>query len=110
MSTNEQAARAEAEKRWPPKPRWITPTDWLNEGMASGFVLGAQWAESALLARLSDPDDALTAAREGVSDYLLQLGVDGDEVPADGGPTPTEVIVRTVLAAVAARLAGGEQA
>lgn len=41
------AARAEAEKRWPRtgKPNAeMHPADWLDEGMASGFVLGAQWS------------------------------------------------------------------
>lgn len=39
-------ARAEAEKRWHPRKSDRLPIDWLDEGMASGFVLGAQWAAS----------------------------------------------------------------
>lgn len=38
-------ARVEAERRWPQPFRRSDrlPIDWLNEGMSSGFVLGAQW-------------------------------------------------------------------
>ena len=39
------AAKDEAARRWPSKNiRDPLPADWLNEGMASGFVLGTQWA------------------------------------------------------------------
>ena len=38
-------ARAEAAQRWGDRRTSDRlPMDWLNEGMASGFVLGAQWA------------------------------------------------------------------
>ena len=38
-------ARAEAARRWGDRRTSDRlPTDWLDEGMASGFVLGAQWA------------------------------------------------------------------
>ena len=38
-------AQAEAEKRWPKDKELSSPYLWfLNEGMASGFALGAQWA------------------------------------------------------------------
>ena len=38
-------ARAEAERRWGDRRTSDRlPSDWLDEGMASGFVLGAQWA------------------------------------------------------------------
>lgn len=47
MSALGDAARAEAERRWgsrPLKPNSeMTAPDWLDEGMSSGFVLGAQW-------------------------------------------------------------------
>lgn len=46
---DDREALAEAERRWPrarrrtgPDP--TTPLGWLNEGMASGFVLGAAWS------------------------------------------------------------------
>lgn len=39
-----ERARAEASKRWQSRESDRLPIDWLNEGMASGFVLGAQWA------------------------------------------------------------------
>lgn len=40
------AARAEAEHRWPSSgPRNLhRDIEWHDEGMASGFVLGAQWS------------------------------------------------------------------
>ena len=44
------SARDEADRRWPQSSpdfkRHVkkTPLEWLDEGMASGFVLGAQWA------------------------------------------------------------------
>ena len=38
-------ARAEAGRRWGyRRASDRLPIDWLNEGMASGFVLGTQWA------------------------------------------------------------------
>ena len=38
-------ARAEADRRWGDRRTSDRlPMDWLDEGMASGFVLGAQWA------------------------------------------------------------------
>ena len=38
-------ARAEAARRWGDRRTSDRlPMDWLDEGMASGFVLGAQWA------------------------------------------------------------------
>jgi hypothetical protein len=44
-------AQGEAERRWPREGRPttnagnpVTPQGWLDEGMASGFVLGATWA------------------------------------------------------------------
>ena len=38
-------ARAEAARRWGDRRTSDRlPVDWLDEGMASGFVLGAQWA------------------------------------------------------------------
>lgn len=47
MSAFTDAARAEAERRWgygPLKPNSeMEASDWLDEGMSSGFVLGAQW-------------------------------------------------------------------
>ena len=45
MTTITDNARAEAERRWGDRRAFdLLPIDWLNEGMASGFVLGAQWA------------------------------------------------------------------
>ena len=47
------AAKDEAARRWPSKNiRDPLPSDWLNEGMASGFVLGAQWALAQVEARV----------------------------------------------------------
>lgn len=46
MTTDDltERARAEAERRWPQHASELrTSTQWLNEGMASGFVLGALW-------------------------------------------------------------------
>ena len=77
MSTNEQAARDEAEKRT--RPRGSRPGN--DASYVDGFVRGALWAESALLARLSDPDDALAeaAARTFVGTRLKTI----DEVALD---------------------------
>ena len=43
-----KAARAEAERRWSPRESDRLPMDWLDEGMGSGFVLGALWARTYL--------------------------------------------------------------
>lgn len=44
------AARTEAERRWGDRRTSDRlPIDWLDEGMASGFVLGAQWAIAQLV-------------------------------------------------------------
>ena len=51
-----RVARDEAEKRWPQDPsarQQRSAKEWLDEGMASGFVLGAQW-HAALCARPSE--------------------------------------------------------
>lgn len=89
MSTNEQAARAEAED-----VREVDAAAYLREGHRRG--------ERALLARLSDPDDALVeaVARPLLTDYQGQY---------DGGSVDEFAdLARAALAAVAARLAGGE--
>lgn len=42
----DDAAREEAERRWPrtSQPnKDMTPVNWHDEGMASGFVLGSEW-------------------------------------------------------------------
>ena len=51
MSDLTERARVEAERRWPREGRPttnagnpLTPKGWLDEGMASGFVVGAAWA------------------------------------------------------------------
>ena len=42
-----EAARAEAARRWPNTgPAPTTALAWHDSGMATGFVLGAQWARS----------------------------------------------------------------
>lgn len=47
MNALTDAARAEADRRWgygSLKPNSeMEASDWLDEGMSSGFVLGAQW-------------------------------------------------------------------
>src|SRR5690625_5186065 len=56
-------ARAEADRRWGDRRTSDRlPSDWLDEGMASGFVLGAQWAAgraetTTSVIHLSNPDD-----------------------------------------------------
>ena len=47
------AAKMEAARRWPSRNiRDPLSSDWLNEGMASGFVLGTQWALAQIEARV----------------------------------------------------------
>ena len=96
MSTNEQAARDEAEKRT--RPRGSRPGN--DASYVDGFVRGALWAESALLARLSD--DALVEA-------VHVAYWEGWRSAAADKPFPGDVAARAALAAVAAHLAGGEQ-
>lgn len=71
-----QAARAEAERRWPRVARRNkTAEEWLDEGMASGFVLGAQWSAA------QEPTNAEVeaAARQAVPALLDML----DQAEAD---------------------------
>lgn len=57
------AAKDEAARRWPSKNiRDPLPSDWLNEGMASGFVLGAQWALAQVEARVKPTREEIIAA------------------------------------------------
>lgn len=58
MTTNDftEAARAEAERRWPRVARRNkTAEEWLAEGMALGFVSGAEWGRDQALAE--EPTD-----------------------------------------------------
>ena len=68
-----RAARAEAERRWPRVARRNkTADEWLDEGMASGFVLGAQWS-AARAAR-----EALNGLYEDASQEY-RIGLQGDD-------------------------------
>ena len=69
-----EAARAEAERRWPRVARRNkTADEWLDEGMASGFVLGAQWSAA------QEPSDAEV---EDVKDIMRLVGSDDLDVLA----------------------------
>ena len=52
-------ASAEAERRWGDRRTSDRlPIDWLDEGMASGFVLGAQWAAGRAETTTTPTEDA----------------------------------------------------
>lgn len=55
-------ARAEAARRWGDRRTSDRlPMDWLDEGMASGFVLGAQWAAARAETTTATDEDAADA-------------------------------------------------
>lgn len=100
MSTNEQAARAHAEKRW------TRPLGW-DDGARHAFVEGAKWENRRLLARLPDPDDALAEA------VAMAIAEAREEDPCDYFVHQLDdrfTEAHAALAAVAARIAGDEQA
>lgn len=104
MSTNEQAeAELMAVDGWLAQFNPPTPEQYAIAGGARwGHRAGWKAAESALLARLSDPDDALVEA-------VHVAYWEGWRSAAADKPFPGDVAARAALAAVAARLAGGEQ-
>ena len=58
-------ARAEAARRWGGRRTSDRlPVDWLDEGMASGFVLGAQWAADRAALEAAAPLIAAKALRD----------------------------------------------
>ena len=58
------AARAEAERRYNRIVRRNkTADEWLDEGRASGFTSGAEWARARLAAQEPTEDEVETAAR-----------------------------------------------
>ena len=69
MTTDDfaEAARAEAERRWSPRESDRLPMDWLDEGMGSGFVLGALWARTHIG---QEPTDAEVEAAKAVLDSV----------------------------------------
>ena len=59
-----EAARAEAERRYNRIARRNkTADEWLDEGRASGFTSGAEWAHDHLAAQEPTEDEVETAAR-----------------------------------------------
>ena len=69
-----KAAREEAESRWPKGARNVSdplPTDWLNEGMASGFTLGAMWAADQIRKAILDERAQFMRATGAVRDDTI---------------------------------------
>ena len=72
-------ARAEAARRWGDRRTSDRlPMDWLDEGMASGFVLGAQWAVARAETTTDDATQRLARAAYAVdSKHHFHEGQDG---------------------------------
>lgn len=90
MSEFTDRARTEAEKRWHPTIRSginqppFGPTDYLDEGMASGFVLGALWA-----AEQEPTEEETTVLNDRLADILTRtanaLNGDPSQIGEHGG-------------------------
>ena len=102
------AAKMEAARRWPSRNiRDPLSSDWLNEGMASGFVLGTQWALAQVEARVKPTRDEIariiwTAMEGGETEGRTDGPLDWDYAAADAVlallPGKTEQEVREEVA------------
>ena len=98
------AAKMEAARRWPSRNiRDPLPSDWLNEGMASGFVLGTQWALAQVEARVKPDREAVARAIHGVIVASAQTGRIDIEVHDS---VPSIEFERTIADSVLALLPG----
>jgi len=105
-------AQAEAERRWPRATgELLTPRSWLDEGMASGFVIGAAWAASTL----ADAEGIARVLREHqpTTGMSVTMGVtcrcgywNGEEVGGTNRPVGYQGLQWHQATAVAAYLAG----